>query len=246
MINNKTAKSSKLQVFFNIFSWFLSAFFSLVAIFNIVILSQSIFSKSRPKIFGSYYLISTNNDMKGDVDKGDIIFLKDVKEKPLSVGNIIEVNIEGVTKLTKVVSLENGDVYTKQNSADEIYVLGPADVISGVLTNKITFIGKLSLFTQSTFGIILFLVLPIVTLIISLILEIVHRCKHSKSKSQEFVEKTIKSTETNNKKDTNSIYRSDAIVRGMKENNNTQKKLLNINESESSDSQADIHKTSRS
>ncbi len=180
MNNKETVKKNKLQLFYTIFGWIFTVYFALIAILNIVILSQSIFSKSRPKLFGDYYVVATNNDMRGDVNKGDLAFLKDIKQSDLKIGDIIEVNINGVTELTKVVSLENNKVGTKQNNTEEIYILESADVISGVLDSKITIIGKFALFSQSVWGIIIFLVIPLLTLVVYIVYEIVRKQKSKK------------------------------------------------------------------
>ncbi len=201
-------KSKRLRIFYNILGWFLAIFFLSISIFNIVILSQSIFSKSRAKLFGYYYIIASNDNMKGDVSKGDIVLLKDVKDNPLQVGDVIEIRINGISDLTKIVALEESKVRVKQNNSEEVATLELDNDITGVLATKIAFFGQFAMFTQSALGIIIFLVIPLLALIGYVVLEIVRKRKGITYKQSKLVKQNSGGTATKHKKNSWNVPRA--------------------------------------
>lgn len=88
----------------------------LVCVFlNIIFLLNTTLAKNEYfKIFGISFFKMNNNLMKGDINKNDLVLVKEVKESQLQEGDIIAYKVNGNIRINKIIYKEQ-EYTTKSN-----------------------------------------------------------------------------------------------------------------------------------
>lgn len=188
--------------------------YSLVAIIIIPIIMIGIsltiqgFSKKKlPSIFNIVPLVVVTESMEPKINGGDLIFVKKIdnadeikKDDIISFWDPTNVN-NIVTHKVVEKYFDNGKIYFKteginNNAPDSADV--SEDLLIGKYMTKIPFVGKISMFVQSTEGLIICLLIP---LVIILSIDYFYRIKKEESKDQKIkeLEEEIETLKNNNK-----------------------------------------------
>lgn len=163
-----------------------------ILIINITLIIKSYTNQDEvPSVGGVFPLIVLTDSMYPEIEGGDLIICHtidkdDVKEKDIiaffdPAGNGTSIVTHRVIEVTE----QNGDVAFRtkgdaNNAEDKLLV--PADDLVGIYQSRIPGVGNVAMFMQSTTGLIVCVVLPIILLIAY---DMVRRRMYEKSKKND-------------------------------------------------------------
>lgn len=133
-------------------------------LYNIIFsINTTIFEKDYLKLFGISLFNMDNDLMQDDINKGDLVIIKEGDSKDLQKGDIIAYNINGKTRINKIFRKEQEQYVTKSNKNynPDIEKITEEQIIGKKVAN-ISSLGRLIVILQSkttTFGILIFLIL---------------------------------------------------------------------------------------
>ena len=178
-----------------------------IIIIGISLTIQGFNKKKLPSIFNIVPLVVTTESMEPKINGGDLIFVK-------KIDNADEININDIisfwdpTNVNNIVThkvidkyIEEGKIYFKteginNDSPDDTDV--SEDLLIGRYVNKLPFVGNISMFVQSTEGLIICLLIPLVVI---LSIDYFYRVKKDKLKDKKIkeLEEEIEILKNNNK-----------------------------------------------
>ena len=160
-----------------------------IIIINIILIVNTyIHPENIPGVFGMRPVIVLSGSMEPEFMSGDLIFIQDGDVEQLKEGDIIWYMEDGaaVTHRIEAVTEENGAVrYTTRgdaNNTDDQKQVEQSQIQGIYKGRKISGAGDAVMFMQSTTGMILFIVCPIVLLILW---DIIYRRKIDKEEREE-------------------------------------------------------------
>ena len=160
-----------------------------IIIINIILnVNTYIHPENIPGVFGMRPVIVLSGSMEPEFMSGDLIFIQDGDVEQLKEGDIICYMEDGaaVTHRIEAVTEENGAVrYTTRgdaNNTDDQKQVEQSQIQGIYKGRKISGAGDAVMFMQSTTGMILFIVCPIVLLILW---DIIYRRKIDKEEREE-------------------------------------------------------------
>lgn len=169
-----TSKSSKVLTIIGII---LCVILIPILIVNVTLIIKSVTNKDEvPSMFGVAPMIVLTNSMYPEIESGDLIICncaeaKDVKEKDVICFFDPDSNGQSVVTHRVVAVLKDGDgniqFQTKGDAnkvVDPSYV--PANNLVGIYNFKIKGAGNVALFMQTTWGLVICVVLPLALLIL--------------------------------------------------------------------------------
>ncbi|MBE6899769.1 MAG: signal peptidase I [Ruminococcaceae bacterium] len=146
-----------------------------ILIINLVLIVKSFTNKDEvPSIGGIFPLIVLTDSMYPEIEAGDLIINKTIDPEEVKVGDVIsffDPAGNGTTivthRVTEIVS-ENGGIAFRtkgdyNNTEDKLSV--PGEDLVGIYKSRIPGAGNVAMFMQTTTGLIVCVVLPIVLLI---------------------------------------------------------------------------------
>ncbi len=147
-----------------------------IVIINCTLIIKQFTNKDKvPSIGGVFPMIVTTDSMKGTFDAGSLIICKTADPEDIKEGDIIcfydpaGSGTSTVThRVTEVNKDEDGNISwtTKgDNNNTEDQVAVPADKLVGVYDFHINGLGSVAMFMQTTPGLIIFIVIPILLLV---------------------------------------------------------------------------------
>ena len=139
---------------------------------NLVILIDSIVNPDEiPSFFGWKPFIVLSNSMETDINSGDLVVVKELKDEVLKENDVIAFNYDGIVITHRIVQVvnDNGEIkyLTKgdnNSTEDNWYVT--KNQIEGLYQYKIPGLGNLAMFIQTPIGIIICLSIPLFLIII--------------------------------------------------------------------------------
>ena len=142
-----------------------------VLIFNITLIVKSYTDKeSVPSVAGWFPLIVLTDSMYPMIESGDLIVCHEIDPADIAVGDVIsffDPAGNGTAIVThRVVEIVDGMFRTRgdNNNTDDKLLVGPQDVV-GTYKSRIPGAGNVALFMQTTTGLIVCVVLPILLLV---------------------------------------------------------------------------------
>lgn len=92
--------------------------FVLVLLYNIIFLiNTTITQKEYLELFGISLFSMDNDSMKGDINKNDLVIIKEVSEEKLEINDIIAYRVNGTIRINKIINIYNDD-----KSGEKCYV----------------------------------------------------------------------------------------------------------------------------
>lgn len=166
--------------------------FAPILILNIILISKSFINKSEVPSFAGYLpMIVMTGSMEPEIMGGDLIICKTAEAEDISKGDVISFfDPEGsgtsvVThRVTEVIN-EDGEIsFRTKGDANliEDKTAVPAKNLVGVYKTRIPYAGNVSMFMQSTAGLIVCVILPI---LLFLGIDIFRSKRFEKNKSSE-------------------------------------------------------------
>ena len=146
-----------------------------ILIINITLIAKSFINKDEvPSIGGTLPLIVLTDSMYPEIESGDLIICHTAEAKDIKVNDIIsffDPAGNGTSIVThRVIEIveENGEIFFRtrgdyNNTEDKELV--PAENLVGVYKTRIAGAGHVAMFMQSTAGLIICVVLPIILLV---------------------------------------------------------------------------------
>lgn len=146
-----------------------------ILIMNLTLIAKSFMNKEEvPSVGGRFPLIVLTDSMYPQIESGDLIFCHTAQAEEIQVGDVIaffDPAGSGTTVVThRVVELvyEDQSLFFRtkgdaNNTEDRVLV--PAENLVGIYRSRIPGAGNVALFMQSTTGLIVCVVLPIVLLV---------------------------------------------------------------------------------
>lgn len=139
---------------------------------NVTLIVKSYTSPDKvPDFLGYKPFIVLSGSMEPSIMTGDMVFVKETDPDSLKVGDVIAYKSGSAVVTHRIVEVksENGETrYVTQgdanNSADQSLVK-PADV-EGIYQRRVAGAGNLAMFMQTTTGMILFVVCPLVLFVL--------------------------------------------------------------------------------
>jgi len=170
---NKAEKSTKLHKILTVIGWVLCIILVPILIVNCTLLIKSAFNKNKvPDFGGTVPFIVLTDSMYPDIKSGDLILCKTIEPEDVEVDDVISFYDpagNGTSVVThKVIEIveEDGALFFRTkgiNNNTEDRVLVPADkVIAEYSGIRIPGAGNLAIFMQSTAGLLVCVVLPII------------------------------------------------------------------------------------
>lgn len=164
-----------------------------ILIVNCTLIIKSVINKDEVPTFGGMLpLIVLTDSMHPDIKSGDLIVCKTVNAEDVKLGDVIsffDPAGNGTSVVThKVIEVinEGGKLSfrtqgTNNNTPDDLPV--PAENLVGRYTGlRLPFVGKIALFMQTTAGLIVCVVVPIILLVGY---DIIRRKMHDKNKTED-------------------------------------------------------------
>lgn len=193
---SKKENSTKSHKILTIIGWVLCAILVPILIVNCTLLIKSFIKKDEVPDFGGMMpLIVLSDSMYPEIKSGDLIICKTVDAEDVEIGDVISFYDpagNGTSVVThKVVDIidEDGKISFRtkginNNTEDRLPV--PADKLISEYTGvRIPGAGNFAMFMQSTAGLIVCVVLPIILLVGY---DLLRRRKYEKSKSEDVAE----------------------------------------------------------
>lgn len=172
----KKEENSKMNKIMTIVGWVLCALLVPILIVNCTLLIKSFVNKDEVPDFGGVLpLIVLTDSMYPDIKSGDLIICKTIDPEDVEVEDVISfydpASTSSAVVTHKVVDkyIEDGKLYFKtrginNNTDDSIPV--PADKVIAIYKGfRIPGAGNLAIFMQSTTGLIVCVILPIVLIV---------------------------------------------------------------------------------
>lgn len=144
-----------------------------ILVINLVLIVKSYINQDEvPSIGGKFPLIVLTDSMKTKIDSGDLIICnkakpEDIKEKDII--SFIDPAGNGTSIVThrviEVIVKDDGEIFFRtrgDNNNDEDTELVPAKNLVGIYETRVAFVGHIAMFMQSTPGLIVCVVLPII------------------------------------------------------------------------------------
>ena len=191
-MTNKTS-SEKLNKTLTIIGIVLCVILVPILIINCTLIIKSLVNKDEvPSIGGTMPLIVLTDSMHPDIKSGDIIICKEIDAEDIEVGDVIsfyDPDGNGTSVVThKVIEIiEDGDKLafrtkgTNNNTEDKLPV--PADKVIAEYTGiRIPVAGNVAIFMQSTAGLIICVIVPIVLFVGY---DVIRRRKYEKNKGDD-------------------------------------------------------------
>ena len=139
---------------------------------NVTLIVKSYTSPDKvPDFFGYKPFIVLSGSMEHSIMTGDMVFVKETDPDSLKVGDVIAYKSGSAVVTHRIVEVksENGETrYVTQgdaNNAADQGMVKPADV-EGIYQRRIAGAGNLAMFMQTTTGMILFVVCPLVLFVL--------------------------------------------------------------------------------
>lgn len=146
-----------------------------ILIINITLIAKSFINKDEvPSIGGTLPLIVLTDSMYPEIKSGDLIICNTAEAKDIKVNDVIsffDPAGNGTSIVThRVIEIveENGEIFFRtrgDNNNTEDKKLVPAENLVGVYKTRIAGAGHIAMFMQSTAGLIICVVLPIILLV---------------------------------------------------------------------------------
>ena len=146
-----------------------------ILIINITLIAKSYINKDEvPSIGGTLPLIVLTDSMHPEIESGDLIICRTAEAEDIKVNDVIsffDPAGNGSSVVThRVIELveKDGEIYFRtrgDNNNTEDKELVPADNLIGVYKMRIAGAGTIAMFMQSTTGLIICVVLPIILLV---------------------------------------------------------------------------------
>ena len=139
---------------------------------NVTLIVKSYTSPDKvPDFFGYKPFIVLSGSMEPSIMTGDMVFVKETDPDSLKVGDVIAYKSGSAVVTHRIVEVksENGETrYVTQgdaNNAADQGMVKPADV-EGIYQRRVAGAGNLAMFMQTTTGMILFVVCPLVLFVL--------------------------------------------------------------------------------
>ena len=146
-----------------------------ILLINITLIAKSFINKDEvPSIGGTLPLIVLTDSMHPEIDSGDLIICNTAEAEDIKVNDIIsffDPAGNGTSIVThRVIEIveEDGEIFFRtrgDNNNTEDKELVPAENLVGVYKMRIAGAGHIAMFMQSTAGLIICVVLPIILLV---------------------------------------------------------------------------------
>ena len=146
-----------------------------ILIINLTLIAKSYINKDEvPSIGGTLPLIVLTDSMYPEIESGDLIICRTAEAEDIKVNDVIsffDPAGNGSSVVThRVIELveKDGELYFRtrgDNNNTEDKALVPADHLIGVYKLRIAGAGNLAMFMQSTTGLIICVILPIILLV---------------------------------------------------------------------------------
>lgn len=139
---------------------------------NVTLIVKSYTSPDKvPDFLGYKPFIVLSGSMEPSIMTGDMVFVKEIDPDSLKVGDVIAYKSGSAVVTHRIVEVksENGETrYVTQgdaNNAADQSLVKPADV-EGIYQRRVAGAGNLAMFMQTTTGMILFVVCPLVLFVL--------------------------------------------------------------------------------
>lgn len=164
-----------------------------ILVINCTLIVKSYTNKATvPSIGGIFPMIILTDSMYPEFESGDLIICHTAKAEDIQVGDVICFTdpvgngTSTVThRVTEVTTDENGNLAWKTkgdaNNAEDM-ALVPADKLIGVYQNHFSGLGNVAMFMQTTQGLIICVVCPIILLVVY---DVIRRRIYEKSKKKD-------------------------------------------------------------
>lgn len=146
-----------------------------ILLINITLIAKSFINKDEvPSVGGMLPLIVLTDSMHPEIESGDLIICNTAEAKDIKVNDVIsffDPAGNGTSIVThRVIEIveEDGEIYFRtrgDNNNTEDKELVPAENLVGVYKMRIAGAGHIAMFMQSTAGLIVCVVLPIILLV---------------------------------------------------------------------------------
>ena len=163
-----------------------------ILLINITLIAKSFINKDEvPSIGGTLPLIVLTDSMHPEIESGDLIICKTAEAEDIKVNDVIsffDPAGNGTSIVThRVIEIveEDGEIYFRtrgDNNNTEDKELVPAENLVGVYKMRVAGAGHIAMFMQSTAGLIVCVVLPIILLVGY---DLVRRRIYEKSKKED-------------------------------------------------------------
>ena len=171
-MKNQEKTSDKLGKALTIVGWVLCVILVPILIINCTLIIKSYTDKeSVPDFAGTVPFIVLTDSMYPDIKSGDLILCKKVNPKDVEVDDVIsffdpEGNGSSVTthKVVEIIDKADGKYFRTRginNNTDDMTPVHESDVIARYTGTRLRGIGNVAIFMQSTAGLIICVVLPI-------------------------------------------------------------------------------------
>ena len=171
----KVKENKKSNPILNIIGIILCIILIPVLVINIALIVKSYTNKDAVPSFGGYMpLIVLTDSMKPTIDGGDLIICHTIEAKDVKVDDIIsyfdpEGNGQSIVthRVKEVVNDENGISFLTQGDANNTMDNEPipGDKLVGIYQSRIPNAGNVAMFMQTTTGLIVCVVCPLILLI---------------------------------------------------------------------------------
>lgn len=163
-----------------------------ILLFNFILIFQSILYPDKiPEIFGYKVFVIVSKSMQPTIKVGDAIFIKQVPENELKVGDIISFRTDGYInthRIKQIITDENGNkqyVTKGDNNKEEDREKVRYSEIEGIYVFKLASLGKIMELLENK----VFLIFLVIIVIFYLIY--IHRLKLKKERRKELRKKYI-------------------------------------------------------
>ena len=132
---------------------------------NVTLIVKSYTSPDKvPDFLGYKPFIVLSGSMEPSIMTGDMVFVKETDPDSLKVGDVIAYKSGSAVVTHRIVEVKSENGETRYVTADQGLVK-PADV-EGIYQRRIAGAGNLAMFMQTTTGMILFVVCPLVLFVL--------------------------------------------------------------------------------
>ena len=189
MANKKTPANNKVLT---IIGTILCVILLPVLLINITLIAKSyIHADEVPSVGGKFPMIVLTDSMYPEIESGDLIICNTANAEEIAEGDIISFydpmgnGTSVVTHRVLEIVKEDGEISFRtkgDNNNAEDQVLVPADRLIGIYQTRIPKVGNVAMFMQTTTGLIVCVVLPIVLLVGY---DVLRRRKYEKAQKQD-------------------------------------------------------------
>ncbi len=168
-------KTSASHIFLSVVGVLLCVILTPILIINITLIVKSNTNKDEvPSIGGHFPLIVLTDSMYPDIKSGDLILCNAIDAEDVKVSDVISFfdpagnGTSIVTHRVVKIVKEDGKLLFKtkgDNNNTEDRVLVPAEDLVGIYQSRIPGAGKIAMFMQTTAGLIVCVILPIILLV---------------------------------------------------------------------------------